>query len=465
MAEQGEPLSPREQDVLESMAHGATNREIAESLIISPNTVKVHLRNIYSKLGVSTRTEAMRIALEQGLLAPIADSENGQTAEDANDQEIAADLSTAAASPSVTSAAELSASQTTAPSRARAATQSAFAWRKWLAPAILTVMGIVALLYFGTQLLPSLAGTSPAVEPFPTVEIDASRWFTSRPLPQPRAGMTAAVVGLNLYAIAGEIDGEISDSVTVLDSATLSWREATNKPTAVVGASAAVLEGEIYVPGGQTEQGATNVVEIYSPANDAWRTTASLPQPVQGALTLSDGSFIYVIGGESGGIRDEVMLYDPGMGSWRPLQALPTPRAHAAGGFLRGKLYVVGGENESGTLAVCEAFDVATGAWEECPPMLEARSRAGAVVLNNNLYVFGGESENGQGESYNPTSGTWQVVNMPMLAGDTDWTRLAVSNVETRIFALGGVRGEGVTDEAYIYAPLVRIYLPSAPSE
>lgn len=51
-------LSPREREVLEFMAKGMTNPEIALKLSVSENTVRFHLKNIYSKLGVSNRTEA-----------------------------------------------------------------------------------------------------------------------------------------------------------------------------------------------------------------------------------------------------------------------------------------------------------------------------------------------------------------------------------------------------------------------
>ena len=63
-----EPLSIREQEILELVAAGLTNQEIADKLIISPETVKKHTGNIYGKLGVSNRTEAAARARTLGLL-------------------------------------------------------------------------------------------------------------------------------------------------------------------------------------------------------------------------------------------------------------------------------------------------------------------------------------------------------------------------------------------------------------
>jgi LuxR family maltose regulon positive regulatory protein len=63
-----EPLTPREQEILELMAAGLTNREMAEALVISPETVKKHAGAIYGKLRVHSRTEAAARARELDLL-------------------------------------------------------------------------------------------------------------------------------------------------------------------------------------------------------------------------------------------------------------------------------------------------------------------------------------------------------------------------------------------------------------
>ena len=58
-----EPLSERELEVLYLIAAGLRNKEIAEKLFISLNTVKTHLKNLYQKLGVNNRREAAHKAL------------------------------------------------------------------------------------------------------------------------------------------------------------------------------------------------------------------------------------------------------------------------------------------------------------------------------------------------------------------------------------------------------------------
>ncbi len=63
-----EPLTPRELEVLQLVAQGLSNREIGEQLFIALSTVKGHNRNIYSKLQVERRTEAVARARELGLL-------------------------------------------------------------------------------------------------------------------------------------------------------------------------------------------------------------------------------------------------------------------------------------------------------------------------------------------------------------------------------------------------------------
>ncbi|MBL7201389.1 MAG: response regulator transcription factor [Anaerolineae bacterium] len=70
---ESDQLTAREQEVLKLAAKGMTNREIASELSISPRTAQVHLSNIFAKLGVGSRTEAVLYALRKGWL-PLADT-------------------------------------------------------------------------------------------------------------------------------------------------------------------------------------------------------------------------------------------------------------------------------------------------------------------------------------------------------------------------------------------------------
>jgi LuxR family maltose regulon positive regulatory protein len=63
-----EPLSEREREVLQLLANGASNQEIAQELVIAVDTVKRHASHIFSKLGVHNRMQAVLQARELGLL-------------------------------------------------------------------------------------------------------------------------------------------------------------------------------------------------------------------------------------------------------------------------------------------------------------------------------------------------------------------------------------------------------------
>jgi two-component system NarL family response regulator len=61
-------LSPRELQVVELLAKGMRNKEIAATLDMSETTVQVHLRNVFKKLGVGERTGAIAVAVRRGLI-------------------------------------------------------------------------------------------------------------------------------------------------------------------------------------------------------------------------------------------------------------------------------------------------------------------------------------------------------------------------------------------------------------
>jgi ATP/maltotriose-dependent transcriptional regulator MalT len=68
-----ERLSPREREVLGLVAHGRSNREIAEALVLTEHTAKYHVAQLLNKLGASSRAEAVARAVAAGLLTPTPD--------------------------------------------------------------------------------------------------------------------------------------------------------------------------------------------------------------------------------------------------------------------------------------------------------------------------------------------------------------------------------------------------------
>lgn len=450
MPELGESLSDREIDVLQELVNGASNKQIADDLSISPFTVKTHLRNIYTKLGVSTRTEASTVALQQGILtlpgaeliAPAPDSPGATTLQDTSVDE--AEDAGAASQP------------------------GGHLWRNLslaLGALLLVVLGIA--LFSRWQSGQAAGDTATPFPEAPLVETD-TRWLASRPLPQPLATQAIAAVGLDVYLIGGDTLEGVTGDVSVFDTQSRTWRQAASKPTAVADADAAELFGEIYVTGGRLVTGEpTSVVEAYSPSQNAWRRVASLPEPLAGAVTLSDGSFLYVFGGANGeAVQDSGYVYDPGADTWRPVAPLPEARAFAAGDALTGRLYVVGGFDGEADRASCFAYDPAADAWVDCPDLLQPRSGAAATVLFNKLYLFGGGVAAGMihGEIYDPASEVWQVLNMP--PGLESWAQPAVTRVENRIYVQGGRKAAELSDANLVYAPFVfQTYIPAASSD
>jgi DNA-binding NarL/FixJ family response regulator len=63
-----EALTEREAQVLQLLAQGLANKQIAAALGISEHTVKFHISAVYAKLGASSRTEAVRLGVRQGLI-------------------------------------------------------------------------------------------------------------------------------------------------------------------------------------------------------------------------------------------------------------------------------------------------------------------------------------------------------------------------------------------------------------
>jgi DNA-binding CsgD family transcriptional regulator len=86
------PLTPREREILGALAEGMSGAQIAEHLVLSPETVRTHVRNAMSKLGASTRSQAVALALQHGQIT--ADAEAAAIPTEAAPEDPAAGLAT-----------------------------------------------------------------------------------------------------------------------------------------------------------------------------------------------------------------------------------------------------------------------------------------------------------------------------------------------------------------------------------
>jgi DNA-binding CsgD family transcriptional regulator/N-acetylneuraminic acid mutarotase len=444
-------LSEREREVLQLVAAGQSNQQIANTLGISINTVKVHLRNVFGKIGVASRTEATMYAVRSGIVA--VDRVDRDLVEEA-DQSVAdepdedAVVATVAVPPTpvsdlliATPTDEEQLAEKPDPDDAQLRAIPADVVQKPDQPPIVVstappqtqrrfpiawIVGGVALVVVAliatawvTGLLDRLGAGSRVVNE-PGISGDEARWRQLQDAPDPRAAFAAVTVGDRVFAIAGENESGILDTVARFDTQSGTWTELSRKPTAVTDVRGAVLGGKIYVPGGRRSsdpQDVTDVVERYDPATEDWETVAALPEPRSAyALAVVEGN-LYLFGGWDGtAYRSEVFEYDPDQDAWRERTPMPTARAYMDAGVVDGSVYVVGGENERGPLATNEVFTPAqegAQAWSRRAPLPEARSRFSLAAASSILHVVGGHDPQIPPVKYNARTDNWQFFSAP----------------------------------------------------
>lgn len=479
-------ISEREREILRLVATGATNQQIAIALNISVNTVKVHLRNIFAKIGVESRTEATVYAIRNGIVTV---SETNQTAVD--EAEVAkataqSDELTAVTTPAVSDAAapivestkplalnteppttpepaDIAPSTpvkepvtTTASSPVSPVTKTTLAQLlPWLIGGIVVIVIAVAILVINAR-----AGTMPVTAaPTSSPISDAQqRWFLRQPLSEPRDhfALTGYDLERRLYVIGGQRNGVVSAAVDRYDPEIDRWVRLTDKPTAVSYARAVTLRGLIYVPGGEDSNGTVlDRLEIYDPREQRWYSGPPLPAPrSRYALTAWEGQ-LYLIGGWDGTtVRSDVFVYDPVRERWETAPPLPQPRRDAGVAVAAGRLFVIGGEGEQGPLRDSHRLEPGNDPnrrWVAIAPLPQAIARPAVVGLASTLLIF--DSERREGLTYDIVADAWSSTPLPAEANiSTDAVLL-----DTNIYFVGDSRIQGMLSE---YRALYVIFIP-----
>ena len=437
-------LSEREMEVLRLVATGATNQEIARALVISRNTVKVHLRNIFEKLGVQSRTEATMEAVRRGWVS------------------VAGAVVTPVEAPSVTPA-----ETALIPKPAR---QPAAPWQRFY-------LVVVAILVLAALLVPAWQqgrSRAPQATPFtdvgqpespPILRPEVARWSGLAALPQARSRLAVVTDNARIYAIGGENAAGVTGEVRIYDPASNVWLGGPTKPTPVSNVAAVVLGGRVYVPGGTTASGAvTSVLEVYESAADAWEARSPLPVPVTGyALAAVKGKMFLFGGWDGAAYRAETYVYDPASDRWSQATPMPSARAFAAAGQLGDVIYVVGGYDGERELNTVESYDpvgegTPAGPWTARSPLSEARGGLGLTPIGSRLYAVGGgwTAPLAFNEQYDSRTGAWSRFETPV-AGQ--WRNLGLAAYNQRLYAVGGWGG-GYLSLNETYQALLRQLLP-----
>lgn len=507
-------------DVARLLATGASNAEIARELVISPHTVKVHLRNIFEKLQVSSRTEATMLLVQRGWL----EVEGAVRTEG---------LAERMETPPAMRIPEPLADLPAAP----------LPWQRiWLALALVATLALLFIPWLdkpATTAAPFLSDVSASDRVVAPVTLDA-RWVALAPMPQARNRHAVARLQQMIYSFGGEgKGGEILDSVIGLDLGVNRWRNYRALPMPVSNLAAATLGDAIYVAGGTIAVDTTvasaddasgavaatprfnNKLWRFDPAENIWSELGNLPVAVAGATLLSTNlngeDVLLLVGGWDGEqMRDEIWLLrvnddvldaavalsdaapdtvaetasttptdapsgDDTQGQhasaqetpsafmspllsassnarWALLAHLPVARAFMGATLVGNELYVVGGFDGKQEIADADRYNLLAERWESLPSLHTRRSGLSLVFDDVGLHALGGGwlQNVDTNERFDLVTGTWTIVPSPV-AGS--WRNFGAVSADGALYMMGGWNGD-YTDLVISYQSTFRSLLP-----
>ena len=450
-------LSDRELDILRLVATGASNKEIAQQLYISSNTVKVHLRNIFTKIGAASRTEAAMYAVRIGLVEtapgkpPIEESSLDSQ-------------STTEESHSVPGSISVIQVEDTRIKRPRIPL--------WVGLvvlfAIFSLAGITFVLArdLSTQVTPTIIYT-PTAPPSPT---PIPRWHELDAMPTARSSLAVVAFENKIYAIGGQTASGVTSASECYDIETNAWIELAEKPTAVSEINAAVIGGLIYVPGGRLETGlTTDIFEVYDPVSNEWGIRAAMPSRLSGYSLVTHEGHLFIFGGWDGQeYRNNVYEYNPASDTWAERSPMPTARAFSGAAVAGGVIYVIGGYDGNRSLTVNEVYIPSRegsqeSAWEQVSPLPSGRYAMGAASVADLVYLVGGKGESDEPLTpveYSPFNDSWQTFSMPI---PESWSALGMVSFGQYLYVLGGMVQNSHTSLHLSYQAIYTIMLPLIP--
>ncbi|HEY88831.1 MAG TPA: hypothetical protein G4N98_03735 [Thermoflexia bacterium] len=462
-AEYGEPLTERQLEITALTAGGLTNREIAAQLYISHNTVKVHLRNIFTKTGVASRTELSMLAMREGWvtiseseqeLSPIQVAVKSEEEETATEEEAAIKEKLALEEETPVAAEEVRSFP--AWSRLRWGSLLGGVLLAWL---ILFLPGRPAAESNGQATAQDLVD-APVTGALETLASHADSWQELPPLPVRRARCGVATLDGRLYVVGGLTAEGTTNRLESYQITAERWEEHAPRPLALANVQAGVLGGKLLVPGGCDAEGQpVSIVHRYDPATDLWKETAPLPTPLCAyALTVFKGQ-AHLLGGWDGQhYRALHYRYDPVTESWAEEQPPVEARGFGSAAVLGTRIFYVGGY-DGDERATCEVYQPEEESWGGCAPLLQPRGGLGLAALGGSLYAVGGGWNGylGFNERYWPQEDVWSVVSSPLVG---EWRNLGVTTWESTLYALGGWSGDYLNRSYKLEVLPFKVFIP-----
>lgn len=471
MSEINEPLSERELEILRLVATGAANKEIARQLVISPNTVKVHLRNIFAKTGVASRTEATLYAVHIGLVRP---NTSQAAVPESGVPEPFADTSAGSTGYEVTGLPGIVLEEEPFARGAETPGQARLGRTPWKAWQIGLVAVILALVLVGSGMAGARLLGAPTVSPATTARaatpvVTVKRWSEMPVLPGARKGMGIVEYENAIYLLGGETSGGLDGAVLRYEPSGSAWKALASKPTPVTEIQAALLGEKIYVPGGLLADGsATAKLEVYDPRQDRWESLAPLPVAISGYSLAAFEGQLYLFGGKSGDrYLSTVYGYDPQENRWSERSPLDAPRAFAGAAVVDGKIFLTGGYDGRHALDLNQAYmptrdGHGENPWETYAPLPHSRYAMGTTALASIIYVLGGLDEQNQpvkngALQYNVKDNQWVAFDDPPQGVGRLPALLASGNF---LYILGGETTGGLSAANQAYQAIYTIAVP-----
>ena len=244
----------------------------------------------------------------------------------------------------------------------------------------------------------AIGGTGEGGAVLDVERFDGNAWREETRLPGEGLNAPAAVAtGDRIYVIGGfkTVTNVPTSDVLIYDTRSHAWSSAAPLPAPRGGHAAVLLGGKIHVIGGGNSQSTLADHSEYDPVSNSWVDRAPLSRSKGSPAAVAFDGKLYSIGGRSGpGDFGDVEIYDPSTDRWSAGPSIE-PRGTAGAAGYCGHIFVFGGESQAqkSTLAEVLRFDAKRGVWDQAQPMPEPRNYARAALLKGSVYLVGGNRE------------------------------------------------------------------------